>query len=318
MIFKTEDLISSIKTRALIPISQQTFQDSDLINLANEEMLISLVPDIQSVRENYFLRPTLVPIVGGVSKYAIPERAIGAGIREVFYIDQNQNRLRLVQRKVSDLELGYDSNSAPQAFYVQDGQILLYPNPSVSSGSLEIWYYCRPSDLIPTASCGLVDTITGGSPNTTFTIDTDLTGSLSAGGSVDIISARTPNRIVVFNATIQSVSSSSVALLTADCVDESGSSLVRLGDYICPAGETNIPLVPSELHPILAQMVTCRVVEALGDATKIQMVNSKLGEMRTQAFKLISNRVENESIPAINRYGMLNQVRGSFGGWWWR
>lgn len=311
MIYKTEDILKSIKVRSLAPISQGTFQNADLILLANEEQLISLVPDIQKVKENYFLRSVVVPIESGDPEITVPERAIAGGLRGVF-LKNGTNRTRLSQMKISDLEFGSGSGQASM-FFMQDNKIVLYPTPSSANDSLEIWYYSRPSDLVLTTECGKIDVITPDVSTIVFDLDTDLSSSMVVGSNVDIISAKSPNRIQAFNAVIQSITGVTVTLLLSDCIDANETVRPEVGDYLCVAGKTNIPQLPVELHPILCQMVAARLVEALGDTAKLQLVNAKLAEMRGQAMSLLANRVENEPIALKNNYSILASVKSGWG-----
>ena len=54
-ILKTGDLIRSIKRRAFIPNSQETFTDEDLLEMATEEVNIGLVPLIQRMHEEHLV-----------------------------------------------------------------------------------------------------------------------------------------------------------------------------------------------------------------------------------------------------------------------
>jgi hypothetical protein len=51
----TQELIVSIKSRALVPISQATFTEQDLLGFANEITQTRIVPFLIKFREGYFL-----------------------------------------------------------------------------------------------------------------------------------------------------------------------------------------------------------------------------------------------------------------------
>ena len=71
----TSSLLKSVKRRAMVPDNQNTFSDQDFIDLMNEEMMISMVPSIMQVKEEYFIFRQVVPLVAEKSNYAVPERA---------------------------------------------------------------------------------------------------------------------------------------------------------------------------------------------------------------------------------------------------
>ena len=49
----TQDLLASIKSRALVPISQATFSDQDLINFANDVIQTRIMPFLIKLQEGY-------------------------------------------------------------------------------------------------------------------------------------------------------------------------------------------------------------------------------------------------------------------------
>lgn len=318
MIFKTEDLISSIKLRAMVPISQQTFTESNLISLLNEELQVALVPEILSVRESYFMRNSRTPLVGGQSEYTLPKRAIGNALKDMFLISNPgtdyEERKGLSQIKISKLADSQVLSDQPSQYYIRGEKAVLVPYPSTSRDYLEFWYYSRPSDLVLTSTCAKITGITVSGYQVTFQVDTDLSLSLSTSSLIDFCSASSPNTPHSEDVVIRGIGPSSVVVNLNEVSDGNGTVYAQEGDYICLAGKTNIPQIPVELHPILAQQVAARLVEALGDQNKIQMVNGKLQEMRQMAFKLISNRVENDPILFSAHTGTLHhsKIRSEF------
>jgi hypothetical protein len=141
----TETLLDSIKRRSLVPISQQTYQDVDLIALANEEMGINLVPEIQKVREDLFLTPKEVTIVTGQSKYVLPERATGNALKTVIINTSDQAEYELSRVDINKTIGQRDLTGRADSFYLQDNYVVLSPIPN-SSLSMTFWYYSRPGN----------------------------------------------------------------------------------------------------------------------------------------------------------------------------
>lgn len=310
MILTTDDILASVKRRSLIPISQQTFQDADLVSLLNEELYIGLVPEILSVREDYFLRVYSYPIQASISKYAIPERSIGNAIKDVFFLDLNQNRRTLPRTKVHDLEILSPDNNDPDRILLRGDEIILIPTPGAGAGGyLEIYTLERPNQLVLTSAVAKITAIASLSGTTTFTVDTNLTGTLAAASKADVYSGRNPCRNYFQDIAVTAITSTTIAFATTDVDDEAGSVQPIVGDYISVAQQAHVPQIPSELHPILPEMVICRTLEALGDGQKLQMAMAKLTETKKSALKMISNRIEGASQHIINRKGMLNSMR---------
>lgn len=304
MFYTTDQLLDSIKVRTLAPSSQQTFTDANLISLANEEMQISLVPDLISLREDLFLDVKTITLVASVPLYPIPERAAGNALKKIFYKDANNNRYPIARQSVSRLDENTSATGLPSGFILQGDDIRIMPVPN-GSGTLEAFYQKRPSDLVLVADCAKISSVSSVGGTTTFTVDTDLSGTLATGSLVDIVNGQSPFLNWAIDQSITGITSSTIEVATSGVVNEASTVLPGVGDYICAAQTTCIPMIPQEFHPILAQMVAARLMEALGDLQKLQAVNSKLAEMRRQAFQLVGNRVESDSIHVVKRFGAL-------------
>lgn len=309
MFYTTEELLTSIKVRSLVPTAQQTFDDSSLILLSNEELQISLLPDLISLREDLFLSSKTTPIVAGVSHYTVPERAAGNALKAVTYVDQSGWKRALPRGKVEDFTDSATRTGDPRCFMLQGDEVVLIPTPGNSVGGLELWYYSRPNQLVETGNVSKITDVTSVGGTTTFTVDTDLSGSLLVGSLVDILSAKSPFLLWGEDLVVTGITTSTISVSTSSVSNPASQVLPKANDYISPAQKANIPMIPQEFHPILAQMVAARLMEALGDMGKLQAVNAKLSEMRRQAFQMISNRVESELQHVVKRHGILSAIR---------
>src|SRR5687768_12660540 len=119
--YTSDELVSSIKVRARVPTSQNTFTEARIRKLCDEEIAIGLVPKILAVRENYFLRSYTTNVVSGVSDYRIPDRAIGVKLRAVQMSDTCGNVWDLSQIAYEDrgLYLNSDTSDTP-VYYIQN------------------------------------------------------------------------------------------------------------------------------------------------------------------------------------------------------
>lgn len=311
MFYLTEDLVSSVKRRSLAPSSQKTFQDTDIISLANEELQLSLVPDIISVREDYFLRSKDISLVSGLNHYPLPERAAGNAIKDVFFVNGSEKR-ELNKRELRHVSLS-DNTGEPSTYCFEGDEILLDSVPSSSSGSLRVWFFERPNQLIESSSCSKITSVASLAGTTTFTVNTDLSASLAVGSKIDLLNAQSPFLLWARDVTVTAITSSTISVATSEVIDETSTVTPGVNDYICPRLKSNIPQVPEEFHPILAQMVVERLMEAMGDLNKLAAVKAKILEMKQKAFLLISNRVESSPAIVMNRNGIMKSFyRGIF------
>lgn len=314
MFFLTEDLLNSTKVRTFAPISQTTFSDADLTLILNEELQTKLVSDIQGTREDFFLTSLPQNLVAGISAYYIPARAIGNALRAVTYVDQQGNESAPLNRvPVERAYLFANANSIPIAYTIQSDQIVLLPRPSLSAGQVRVYYAQRPNQLVATTSCAKITGVSSAAGVTTFTVNTDLTLSLPVGSAVDFLRTKSPFMLWAQDVVVTAITSTTIAVQSAGVQDANLVVLPGVGDYICPAGQANIPQIPQEFHPMLAQMAAVRVMESLGDMQKYQAAAQTLQVLRKEAMKLIKNRVESAPEKVDSRGSLLGRIGSRYG-----
>lgn len=306
MAFTVDDLINSIKLRSFAPISQSTFQDADLLSLANEELGIKLVSDLIQVREDFFLETESTPVVANIDHYTVPERSIGNALKAVYYQDASGNTF-LLQR--IDNVSGNDYqviNGFPAKYYFQGDEIILVPRPSSSTGNLLFVFPGAPNQMVLGADAL---TITASSLGT-YSVNADFTAQAgwAVGSKCDIISAKAPFKAWVRNISITNLFTSSIEFASTDVDDENGNNLPQVGDYIALTGQSPVPQIPIAFHPVLAQMVNVRLMESLGDLNKMNAALATLNQLRTEALKLVKNRVESSPQRVNTKFGYLRYL----------
>lgn len=294
-------LIESAKVRAMIPETQVTFKEEDLLRFANEEMDTALVPYVMSFHEDYFLFPEDIPLEQNVKEYSIPYRAVGNKLRDVSYKDTGNNVFEMTRVLVEDIPFYQNSGSYVNAFYIQNNEIVLataQPEFNIS-GFLATFYYIRPNQLVSeTRSCIIqdIDRITG-----QISVN-NLPNIYSIGSLIDFIQIKSPNKCYAIDTPVTNVDTIN-KVFTFD--PATIPNKLKKGDYICLAEECIIPQIPIDLHPMLAQRIACRCLEALGDQGGLQAANTKLAEMELKMGSAIDNRVEGSPLKITNRHGFL-------------
>ena len=150
--YTTDQLIESVKRRISYPLSQNTFQYSDLVAFLNEELQLSAVPAVKMEHEEYFVYKRTTPLVDGISRYEIPDRAIGMALRDMKYSDTNGNFYDMTRIAPDDKAFFQQSNGSNQTvakFYVEGNEIVLTPLVQAgASGKLNFFFYLRPNSLV--------------------------------------------------------------------------------------------------------------------------------------------------------------------------
>jgi len=153
-------LIAALKRKISFPIASATFSEQDLLDFANEEMMIGQVPAILEHHEEYFVSYVVVPLQSNKSRYAIPKRAIGDKLRDVFYADnqiipgQDYGNLYEMTQIDAGQKAFFQQNAANpdviQGFYLEGSDIVITPGANQSpTGSLVMYYFMRPNQLVP-------------------------------------------------------------------------------------------------------------------------------------------------------------------------
>ena len=150
--YTSNTLIEAVKRKMAMPISQVTFSDADILAFADEEMFLAQVPSILQYHEEYLVYEQLVPMVPKQSKYAIPTRAIGMKIRDLFYRDLAGQLVQMSRVNPDDrsfFEVNSNTTPIPIHYYVQNNQIIITPAVTQNAtGNLVFTYYMRPNSLV--------------------------------------------------------------------------------------------------------------------------------------------------------------------------
>ena len=174
MAFDTTRLIAQIKLKGAIP--EGRFTDQEILDVAYDTMLHNVAPWCIANREEYFVYLESTAVVASQASYPVPTRALGMAIREVQLTWNNtiQNIERMdLEEQSTTLE------GKPDRFFIQNNEVVLYPTPSSSQYTLKMYYFFRPSKLVPCSEGGAITAIDTGTniitvaaPSTWTTSDT--------------------------------------------------------------------------------------------------------------------------------------------------
>lgn len=299
-------LIDSIKRRAAIPENQATFTAEDFLEFADEELLLALVPNIISLHEDFLLYELEVPLVTGKSEYEIPSRAVANKLRDVQYKPDANTLLEMTRIGIGErfADFNNGNNNFIKRYYLKNNRVVLTPSPGTSSlsGSLVMIFYIKPSHLVMEDRVGVIQGINDLNNGNTEIVLNALPENFNTSILYDVYKAESPSTILNIDMTPGSINTinRSVTFATTLIPDD-----LRIGDHLAQSQEATIPQVPSELQPMLAQMVACRCLEAQGDTNGLQNALLKLKQMTDASGTLIDNRVEDAPQKIVNRHSLL-------------
>jgi hypothetical protein len=156
----TQDLVSAVQRKIAMPIYQSTFSTADIQNFLNEEMMISQVPQVLLLHEEYYVHSLIIPVLTNVSAYSIPERAIGMRLRDIKYVDQQGNFFDMTQIPPEDkafFQRAVADSDTISKFYIQGNDVVLTPSViSSPTGQLAMYYYIRPNQLVDNSRAAII------------------------------------------------------------------------------------------------------------------------------------------------------------------
>jgi hypothetical protein len=209
--YTSEDLIESVQRRINIPLNQNTFTADDILNFADEELGLSIVPSILSLHENYLLYEEITPLVFNQNEYLIPYRAVGNKLYDLQFVDQNNNYLPMSQTTWSDQPNynGAYTTNLTYAYYVRNNRIGLLPTfegLQTGTGSLRFMYYIRPSSLVASADVCVISNIDNVSGTISFQ---NIPSTYSTSTKIDFYQFNSPHSILGIDVLPLSVSAAS-------------------------------------------------------------------------------------------------------------
>lgn len=156
----SNDIVEAVKRAISFPTSQQTFTDDDILYFANQEMFISQVPSVLQFHEEYFVNYVDVELVPNKARYAIPDRAIGMKLRDIFYLDTNSNLYEMTRINPEEkawFQRDFNTGRQPYPYYLEGNEFVLpstsIPNPS---GSFRISFFIRPNQLVSDDNAAII------------------------------------------------------------------------------------------------------------------------------------------------------------------
>lgn len=263
--YTTLGLIENIKRRANFHTTP-SFGPDRILAYADDELQTVIVPLVRAHRNNHFVDFKDVTTTTSL-QYDIPPEAINRGLYNVAMLTSNGDPYALIpidfdreidfHDKWNAIQVSHGSGNHRLGYYVRGDKLHLYNgSQSMTAGkTLRLYFERLPNQIVETSECALVASVdqgtgivtTSGGVPTSFTTSTPLC----------CVSGK-PGFGLKFENTLPT-ESASPTLTFADV------SEIEPGDWIALDGDSPIPQIPVELHPLLAQAACVKVLESMGD-----------------------------------------------------
>lgn len=280
--FTTADLITSIKRVTHVAQGNSTFSAADFLAIADTEMRTRVAPKIASCRENYWLTTQDQAVDSDRNEYPLPSKALGSAIVDAM-VRSGTNLIHLSRVEASDLYSTQYSTRPAYCYYIEDFILKLIPNNI--SGTVVMWYYRIPSQLVPVEDCAQITAIAG----STVTVNA-VPSDFASLPEMDIVSQQ-PG----FN--VLKKDSSPVQISGSDIEFDELPETVAVGDYVCLSGQSCVVQCPLEWIECLVEATAVKIYEIQGYEKKHDSAKKTLAEMEQMAMSLVSPRtIENAKV----------------------
>lgn len=299
--YTTTQMLTTLKKRAMVPSSQDTYQDSDLLSVLDDTIIDYVVPLIMDNREEFFVEKADTSI-GSDSSFDIPVRAMGIVLRDILRVTSGGDVYSIARLEPEDLEY-YNNASSYQknVFYLENDKVYLLGSYN-DSDSIRLKYYRRPNNLVAESACAKVSSVVGNVvscesvPSTWTTADT-----------FDVIKGSPHFRSLGDEQSATDVDT------TADTITfTSAPSGIEAGDWICLTGTAPVAQIPYDAYSLLIEKASHTILTDLGDLEGAQVKERLVKQKEDSLVSLVSNRTKGENRKIINRQNMSWKR-----GWYW-
>ncbi len=308
MPYTSDDLISAVRMRCQLPSAANDgkFTDTNILELAYEELLTNVLPEIRKARGNYYVKHLDYTVSSGVDSYAIPPRAQGASLRDVTFINSDGTGFSLPEIPLEDVDYYKTSGSTwwstAFCYCIENNKVLLRPQPS-QDGTLRLRYYDRPGRFVLLSAAAKIVSINFGTNTVTCS---DVPGTFTTSSKFDLITP-TPT----FDDLGQSLDVTGVVTGAGGTITFTNAldSNLKPGDWV--SLETTSPVVQLtvELQPVLISATCVRILESMGDLNSVNTAQALFARQMAQAIAHIQPRNDGEQPRIINRRGPLRFSR---------
>lgn len=292
--YTTAKFISDVKLLCHMPTGNNTFTDSQILQIGNLELQTSVIKQILATRGGYYLTH-FDQASNGTGIYDIPSDCVAGAIANIEIVEDSSILPVAIIQEAEQYSTQAPSSTSYGAF-LRGNKVQVLPYPV--TGQLRIWYFKRVSEMIPVSQAGQITAIAGD----TLTVSS-LPSTMLVGMTLDVLGDQPPFNLLAEGLEILSVNGTDVQLSAE--VDG-----VSVGDWIALEGQTPVPQIPVEYRVVLAQRTVCKMYELQGYLDKLKAAQATLKVYEDDTRTLVSPRVQNNTkvLNAING-GMLMPVR---------
>lgn len=297
--YSVNSLVTSVKQRTMNASNQNLFTDADMVRIASEELQSVLIPYIESIKGEYFVKTLDTTFVQGQQAYTMPQRATGMKLRDVMLVDFQGNQINLPYINPEDLKSNWAYAAIQFGFYPKDNQIILVLGNLSALGNYQyvrMNYFRRPDTLCTTntmdsPASGQITAINTGTNEVTLNfVPTTWTTSTLVG----VVNDMPPFQSWADSQVITNISG---FVLTFSSLPAG----MEVGDWVAESNFSPIPEIPVECHRVLETLTSARILQYSGDPA-FQVFQAQAEAQKRDLINVLSPRIDGSArkIPLRN------------------
>lgn len=267
MSYTADTLLTKIKQKAMMPDSQVTYTDAVLLQLADEEILNTIMPMLIAAQNDFY---TVYTDYAAATSVNIPTRALGMKIVDVVEVGTDGTEYDIPF--IDSLDEGVDG------FYFRQNKVHFNFTPT---RTIRVYYNIRPNELVATTSAASVTSVVG----TTVNVDAIPT-SFTSGLTYDFVNNNPGYETLLMDQSVSSVGSTDLTL------SFSPSITLAAGTYVSVAGYSPVVQIPKELQGALEWKVVSAVLATMGDYNGSQAAEVKAEKAMQAGLSMLDPRID--------------------------
>jgi hypothetical protein len=273
-----DSILTAVRDFAGAGSAEEDGAAARLLRLVNREQELRLTALLAKTKGSH-RKATLDYTVTTATTYAIPTRAIAAGITQVEAVDASGNVWMLYEFPDDQRSKGWPRNGH---FYFQGNNLVFYAVPP--AGTLRVTYNRRLSELVLAASARAITAINTGTKTVTIAAAPTTFTGLTA---MDLVQTLPHFDILGMDSACTAIGAAGTSVIFSATLP----ATLAVGDYVCIPGQTVYCQAPLEMHQVLAQMAVVKWLEGKGDP-RLGEARGTLKELAAEALTLLEPRSE--------------------------
>lgn len=293
--YSVDGLVAAVRNNYIQPVSQNLFQDTDVVDFLDRNMRDFIVPLINSVREDYWTL-NVDQAVTGASQYTIPLRAAGGILRDVVFVDPTGQEIALSRLSPQQIKatfpFGYQLPLYTFGFYLKNDQFVPYPQQAQTATqyTLRMKILRRPNNLTLKTNCGQILNIVSNVLTLNALDPTWTTSTL-----FDIIQNFPLFTSISDNTVITNINSGANQI-TLQTVPTG----LATGMYVCPQYMSCIPQIIYEAFGCLIALAASSLARSLGDSQGCELAEKDFEKLKAAFVGMVAPRVQGSTKKIVN------------------